>query len=159
MFVANSDFENHFLSALGAPGDRHYRAIQLSGRLTWFIVTCALQDDGLEMLHSVCCAWDEDLLALLEPRPHSRAVSLQRVVSSHEGDGRWEAREVSKVWCIASQKGKQVLVFQDRDGSESSGPFGAPVVDDLGERELVYEAMRVAPDEPQPQREPPAKNY
>lgn len=140
MFVANQSFENHFLSALGSAGDRYYRAMELTGRLTWYIVTCVLQDDGIEMLHSVCCSLDEDLLALLEPTPNSRAVCLQRVVASGREDGRWDAREVSKVWRASALRGKQVLVFQDGDGSEWSGPFGGFAEPQICERTLVYEA-------------------
>lgn len=67
MFVANSSFENHFLSGIGSSGDRYYRAFELSGRSTWFIVTCVVQNEELEMLRSVCCASEEDLLGLLQP--------------------------------------------------------------------------------------------
>lgn len=140
MFVANSNFENQFLSGISAPGDRYYRAVELTGRLTWFIVTCVVQDDGLEMLQSICCSLDEDLLALLQPMPNARAVSLQRLMDSQQGDGRWQAQEISKVWRVASARGKWVLVFEDESGAESFGPFGEAVSEDLGKRTLVYDA-------------------
>lgn len=142
MFVANSSFENQFLSAISSNGDRYYRAFELSGRLTWFIVTCAVQNEDVEMLQSICCSLDEDLLALLHPMQNARAVSLQRVMASHEGDGRWQAQEIAKVWHATSSRGKRVLVFQDEYGSESSGPFGDMLSQDLGERTLVYDVAQ-----------------
>ena len=52
MFIANSRFENPLLSALGVDGDRYFRAMELSGRLPWFIVTCVMHDEELEMMRS-----------------------------------------------------------------------------------------------------------
>lgn len=142
MFVANSSFENHFLSGIGSSGDRYYRAFELSGRSTWFIVTCVVQNEDLAMLRSVCCALEEDLLGLLQPMPHARAVSLQRVAASHQGDGRWQAQDIAKVWHAFTSRGKRVLVFQDHAGSEFSGPLGDAVSQDLGERTLVYDVAQ-----------------
>ncbi|WOB11359.1 hypothetical protein [Piscinibacter gummiphilus] len=139
MFVANSNFENQFLSGISSNGDRYYRAFELSGRFSWFIVTCLIQDDGLEMLRSVCCSFEEDLLGLMQPMKNARAISVQRLVASDSGDGRWEAREVTKVWHTATEQGKRILVTQDADGSECCGLFGDAVDFELGQRTLIFD--------------------
>lgn len=144
MFVANESFENQFLSAISSTGDRYYRAFELSGRLTWFIVTCVVQSEGLEMHKSVCCALEEDLLALLQPMANARAVSLQRVVASEEGDGRWVVRETSKVWLTTASPDKRLLIFEDRDGTESCGIWSDQVDTEAGKRTLVFETPDTA---------------
>lgn len=145
MFVANSAYENSFLTALGASsGDRHYRAMEVHGRQTWFVVSCvAVQDDGFEMLMSFCCSLEEDLLGLLQPLRNARAVSVLRLLSSPDGDGRWLAQQVSKVWRAVGHRGRQVLLFLDADGQETTGPYGDPVDEEITERNLVFEASNV----------------
>lgn len=145
MFVANSDYEYPFLNAMGAPGSRHFRAMEILGRLTWFVVTCAVRvdQDDFEILHSVCCSLDEDLLALLQPMPNARVVSVLKVVSSHDGDGRWKAREVAKVWRAVTDQGRQVLVFEGAEGAATTGLFDDPATDLLNERTLIFEAQSI----------------
>lgn len=141
MFLANAAYEYPFLSALGAPsGDRHYRAMQVLGRLTWFIVSCAVVDDGLEMLQSVCCSLEDDLISLLQPMQKARVVSVMRVAASENVDGRWEPREVARIWRTETRSGRTVLIFEDLYGSQMSGRFDDQNPDETRERTLLFEA-------------------
>lgn len=141
MFVTNSCYENSAMSALGSRGDRYFRAIELAGRFTWFIVTCSVRhDDGFEMLQTVCCSWDQDLLTLLQPQPNMSPVSVQQLIPSLEGNGRWETRQITRVWRTQSKQGKSLLVCEDTDGIQSTGLFGEAPNEHVEARTLVYEA-------------------
>ena len=140
MFVAHTSFEDPIMSALGSKGDRYFRAMELSTRLPWFIVTCVLQDDGLEMLHSVCCSWDGDLLTLLEPSAGRFVVSLQQLAPS---DGGWEARNVARVWQAADKAGNRAIILQDTEGRELPDAFGNSLRQGVADRTLIFEARQI----------------
>ena len=58
MFVAHESFEDPLMSALAGEGEHCFRALHLSIRVPWFIVTCLVSGDDIDMQRSVCCAWD-----------------------------------------------------------------------------------------------------
>ena len=140
MFVAHTSFEDPIMSALGSKGDRYFRAMELSTRLPWFIVTCVLQDDGLEMLHSVCCAWDADLLTLLAPSAGRTVVSLQQLAPS---DGGWETRDVDRVWQAVDKTGNRAVILQDTEGRDLPDAFGNSLRQAVADRTLIFESGRV----------------
>lgn len=139
MFIANPRFESSFASIFGIEGDRYFRAMEISGRMPWFIVTCAVQHEEAEMLQSFCCSWDEDLLALLEARHQWRPVSVQRVAPAGEDEEQWESRQVVRVWRAKRLRAKVTLVFEDSNGDRTCGPFGLAPDRDVTSIELVYE--------------------
>lgn len=140
MFVAHTSFEDPLMSALGSKGDRYFRAMELSTRFPWFIVTCVLQDDGLEMLHSVCCSLDSDLLTLLAPSAGRTVVSLQQLAPL---DGGWEARNVDRVWQAVDKAGNWAVILHDTEGRELQDAFGSSLLQAVADRTLIFEAQPV----------------
>ncbi len=145
MFVAHESFEDPLMSALAEEGEHCYRGMHLSIRVPWFIVTCLLFNDELQMLRSICCACDIDLLELLKPGKGRHPVSLQQIAPSHEGDGRWEALQIERVWRVDHAAGHSILVFQDFDGTEFTNPFDDSPEERLGDRTLIFDSKPAAP--------------
>jgi hypothetical protein len=145
MFVAHESFEDPLMSALAGDGEHCFRAMHLSIRVPWFIVTCLVSDDDLEMQRSVCCAWDIDLRELLKVEKARRAVSLQQMNPSHEGDGRWEALQIERVWTVEHPAGHSVLVFQDFDGTEFTNTLDQTAEERQGDRTLIFHAQAPRP--------------
>ncbi len=145
MFVAHESFEDPLMSALAGQGEHCFRALYLSIRVPWFIVTCLVSGDDIDMQRSVCCAWDVDLRELLKVERARRPVSLQQMTPSHEGDGRWEALQIERVWKVDHPAGHSVLVFQDFEGIEFTNTLDASGEDRQGDRTLVFEAQPPKP--------------
>lgn len=145
MFVAHESFEDQMMSALAGDGEHCFRALHLSIRVPWFIVTCLVSGEDIDMQRSVCCAWDVDLRELLNVEKTRRPVSLQQMNPSHEGDGRWEALQIERVWSVDHPAGHSVLVFQDFDGTEFTNTLDGTAEDQQGERRLIFEALLPRP--------------
>lgn len=141
MFVAHESFEDPLMSALAGDGEHCFRAMHLSIRVPWFIVTCLVAGDELEMQRSVCCAWDVDLRELLKVEEARRPVSLQQLNPSHDGDGRWEALQIERVWTVEHPSGHSVLLFQDFDGTEFTNTLEQSAEDRRGDRTLIFQAQ------------------
>ena len=140
MFVAVSDYEIPLMTALGGPGEKFFRAMELSVRLPWFLVTALIQDGRDELLHTVCCSWESDLVDLLSVRSKHSVVALQRLTPSSLRDGRWELRDVTHVWQARHPTGQSLMIYQDADGEEFCGEFGEAVRAGLTDRSLLFEA-------------------
>ncbi|WOB10850.1 hypothetical protein [Piscinibacter gummiphilus] len=145
MFVAHESFEDPMMSALAGDGEHCFRAMHLSIRAPWFIVTCLVSGDDVEMLRSVCCSWDVDLRELLRVDGGRRPVSVQQMTPSHEGDGRWEARQIERVWTVEQSVGHSVLVFQDFEGNEFTNTLDQKAEEPKGERTLLFGALPAMP--------------
>jgi hypothetical protein len=145
MFVAHESFEDPMMSALAGDGEHCYRAMHLSVRVPWFVVTCLVSGDDLEMLRSVCCAWDVDLRELLRVDNTRRPVSVQQMTPSHEGDGRWEAQQIERVWTVDHPAGHSVLVFQDFEGTEFTNTLERTAEEREGHRTLLFGAQPPKP--------------
>lgn len=145
MFVAHESYEDPLMSALAGEGEHCFRALHLSIRVPWFIVTCLVSGDDIDIQRSVCCAWDVDLRELLKVEKTRRPVSLQQMNPSHEGDGRWEALQIERVWKVEHPAGHSVLVFQDFEGTEFTNTLDGDAEDRQGDRTLVFEAQPPKP--------------
>ncbi len=145
MFVAHESYEDPLMSALAGEGEHCFRALHLSIRVPWFIVTCLVWGEDIDMQRSVCCAWDVDLRELLKVEKTRRPVSLQQMNPSHEGDGRWEMLQIERVWKVDHPAGHSVLVFQDFEGAEFTNTLDGGAEDREGDRTLVFEAQPPKP--------------
>lgn len=145
MFVAHETFEDPMMSALAGDGEHFYRAMHLSIRVPWFIVTCLISGEDLEMQRSICCSWDVDLRELLKTEPTRRALSLQQMSPSQEGDGRWDALQIKRVWKVEQPAGHSVLVFQDFEGIEFTNTFEHSPEERQGNRTLIFQAQPTKP--------------
>lgn len=140
MFVAVSDYEVPLMTALGGAGEKFFRAMELSVRLPWFLVTALIQDEQDELLHTVCCSWESDLVDLLSVKSKHGILALQQLRPSPLRDGRWELRDVTRVWQAKHPTGQSLVIYQDADGREFCGEFGEAVRAGLTDRSLLFEA-------------------
>ncbi len=156
MFIANIQFETPLMSALGSTGDRYFRTVHLSNRLPWFVVTVLLHDGEKQLFHSVCCVSTSDLVGMLAPGSDREVKAIQQMSPAASEDGRWEMRDVGRIWQANHPAGHQVLVLEDMEGFAFSGEPGMPARTGFKERELLFESPYAASDS---NRHPAAKRW
>ncbi|MBL0729578.1 hypothetical protein [Piscinibacter sp. HJYY11] len=129
------------LSALDL-GSLHYRGMELSVRLPWYIVTCKVDDDGLKLLRSFCCSRDFDLIELLKTQQGRVVASIQRLTPAPSDYG-WVASTVMRVWQARDVSGDVALVTEDEHGVDSwDGALNKSVWNAEG-WSLLFEAQSV----------------
>ncbi len=138
MFVTHPTFEFDAPEILRTPEARYYRAMQLTARLPWFLLTINVDEDGWSRLQSVCCYWDNDLIELLKSVEGGTFAALQFVDSSPEPRNEWRMRSLEYVWLARDTASEEtVLIFRDSEGNEFEGQFARPLKNTFVERQLV----------------------
>lgn len=127
------------MAVLGGTDSRYFHAVELSIRLPWFLVNTIVSHGTERYICSICCAWEQDLVALCEPTSGRQVVSIQQVAPVDDGVvGGWTLRQIAKVWRAPHSSGFNYVVLQDDRGAEFSGEFGAAPPEGLGDRELLF---------------------
>ncbi|TAL13483.1 MAG: hypothetical protein EPO01_21375 [Aquabacterium sp.] len=137
MFITHQAFELPFVAFLSAPGTHYHRAVELSLRAPWFLVTFLTEEDGIQFLHSFLCSWDSVLVDVLIDRQIDTVVAVQQIFPLH-ADGRWGMRAIRQVWSVRDGgTGERVIVLQAEDGQEFDGMMGAPFTQPCDDRKLI----------------------
>lgn len=140
MFVSQPSYRFPMPQGLTAPGDQHWRALDLPIRLPWFIATFELPDGDSTHLQSICLWWTEDPLALLAQVPKAKLLSLQCVCPQRDGNLRWQMRDVAKIWRGTEPESQQrELIFEDSDGAYFSAFHPDFAADFFTDPELLIE--------------------
>ena len=140
MFIShpNNEFWNPLF--LGAPGSKHWRALELSNCLPWFILTLQVKEEGFDVERTVLVSWDLDLAKLMEELPTSRLIGLQYVEPPSRGNpGQWRAWPIQTVWCLTDPAGldADTFIFSTQDGEDFCGTGGFPAPQTASSRRLV----------------------
>lgn len=137
MFITHQAFELPFAAVLSVPGTRYHRAVELSLRAPWFLVTFLTEEDGIQFLHSFLCSWDSVLVDVLIDRQIDTVVAVQQIYPLH-ADGRWGMRAIRQVWSARDDgTGERVIVVQADDGQEFDGMMGTLFTQPCGDRKLI----------------------
>lgn len=91
-------------------------------------------------MHTVCVAWDSDLVNMLEAKPSLKACGLVYMQPGWASrSGNWESREIHTIWRTRDQDNDDVFIFVDVGGSEHFGSGRSRTV--TGHRQLVIDFM------------------
>ncbi|MGY4829156.1 hypothetical protein ACVNIS_11305 [Sphaerotilaceae bacterium SBD11-9] len=132
------------MTALAGAGERYFRSMELSVRLPWFLVTLQIRYEEDEVLHSVCCSWESDLVELLSATSNQRVVTVQQLMPSAQREGAWDLRDIVRVSQAKHPSGRTVVVYQAADGQEFFGEFVSILGAALTEHSLLFEAAERA---------------
>ncbi|MCE4556260.1 hypothetical protein [Pelomonas cellulosilytica] len=147
MFVSQPEFEFSFPPELAQPGSQHWRVIELTLHVPWFLVSVENVDaehPGCTITRTLCIAWDSDLVDLLSTiEPHRVKGIVCMMPGWKSPTNQWTSREIREVWRCRSAGGNSVLLA-DTAGEK----FDCSVVPDHEqpiEQELI---LRVEPTAP-----------
>jgi hypothetical protein len=121
MFISDDAYEFWVPPGLKEPSEHHWRVISLGANVPWFIAGFDVPDDGVLIRHTMCIAWERDLLWSIEHRRPGRLVTLQYLLPPRLSEGRhaWQSRDIDAVWRLnegAGPPGESTFVFCDREG-------------------------------------------
>jgi hypothetical protein len=127
MFATNPSYEAFFPPGLSSPGERHFRAFDISVRLPWFLITLKLFDAKDSVYHTVCCSRSQDVDALLLPTDQQLVTAIEYVMPVSGGGFGWSSHSVARIW---------------RDNAE---PEGAPdaLLFELGDNKALYNTLGI----------------
>jgi hypothetical protein len=100
MFVTHCQFEQAFPSGLAAQGSRYWRAVELSLRMPWMVLT--IREDAAERAfeRTLLLSHGADLSGLLRTHRAESFAGLDLLTyAAMSGDGSgWKSRAVRRVW-------------------------------------------------------------
>ena len=149
MFVTVPEFAQRGCVGLSADGNRFWRAIELAGHLPWFIVTMAVDEDGLRVRRNLLLSWGEDVAGLAGSSRADAICTVQYVEPPlFNPQGAWRLRDVRRIWRVRSSDRTRTgpLVFEAADG-EFCEPFSGAEVVEGGCRDLVVEVTSALQDD------------
>lgn len=164
MFISNDAYEQPFPPELSPPGARFFRAVELSDRSAWYLVTFYATDDPYGLLHTFCCSWDMQVLNWLNSGPRFVITAVQQMRPTHGANAGWEMSLIRRVWSAEDAEGQELLIFEDELGNEYEGLLAERPMGPLARRTLVAD-LSVASKGPRPRqgrpraapRKPPSK--
>ncbi len=147
MFVSQPQYEFPFPHGLEPPGSQHWRMIELTLHMPWFLLSLEVVDAELpdcSVTRTICIAWDTDLAEVLRSLEGARVMGIVCMMPAWQStNGQWSSREIREVWLHTSEMGQSV-VLRDADGQQFDCGLVPEHVSPVRE-ELV---LRVAPAEP-----------
>jgi hypothetical protein len=150
MFLTYPHFEQAMPSGLAPQGSRFWRAVEVSLRMPWLVLTLLEQSGGGEFERTVLLSNSSDLVSVVGTHQAQSFRGLHLVAhASLSGDGSgWVSRAVFRVWTDNSaSKGQHgMLIYEDEIG-RMLDEFGTEPPNSSGSRSLLLELpiARAAP--------------
>ena len=147
MFVSQPQYEFPFPPDLEHPGSQHWRIVELTLHMPWFLLSLEVVDAELpdcSLTRTICIAWDTDLCDVLRSPEAGRVMGIVCMMPAWQSaNGQWSSREIREVWLYTSEVGRSV-VLRDADGQQFDCGLVPEHVSPVHEELL----LRVAPAEP-----------
>jgi hypothetical protein len=147
MFVSQPQYEFPFPPDLERPGSQHWRMVELTLHMPWFLLSVEVVDAELPdcgLTRTICIAWDFDLCEVLQSLEAGSVMGIVCMMPAWQSpNGLWSSREIREVWLHTSEAGRSV-VLRDADGQQFDCGLVPEHVSPV-HKELV---LRVAPAQP-----------
>ena len=115
MFVSQPEYEFSFPPDLGQPGSQHWRMMELSLDMPWFLVSVDGTDaekPEFSVTRTLCIAWDYDLADVVRRLDADQVKGIVCMMPACASpSGQWTLRQVSEVWMLSSVAGQSVLLM------------------------------------------------
>lgn len=162
MFVSQPQHEFPFPPDLEAPGSQHWRMVELTLHMPWFLLSVSISDAELpdsSMTRTLCIAWDSDLVEVLRSLDADRVKGIVCMMPAWQSDnGQWTSRGVREVWVHSSDAGRSVVLL-DAGGQEFDCGLAPEHAQPIGKELVVRVAQAQRPRRQNAQREgPPSAN-
>lgn len=118
MFITDAAQEFEFpVAGLGDPRLRYWRLLRLSLARPWYVLTIEHAADGEPARHTVCVAWDTDLVDFIDSLGSARALALTCIRPRRSASaGHWTSWDVHEVWLETLPDGSRRVVFLNQVG-------------------------------------------
>lgn len=143
MFGAPRAFAHDVPRGIAAPGYSYWRAMEVTSRVQWYIVSLAVAEGDEEFVRDLLISWSADMISIASGQ-QSAVLSIQLV---RPKDGGWQAVPVSRLWRGRDPRTPDQLVpiFEADTGERLCDPMdyrGPP--DDLLDPQAVWNKSHVA---------------
>ena len=149
MFLTHHHFEQAVPSGLAPQGSRYWRAVEVSLRMPWMVLTVVEEDSEGAFERTLLLSNAADLAGLVGTHKVDSFRGLNLVAhSAVSGDGSgWECRVVRRVWREYGAAGDQhgMFVYED-EGGRMLDEFGTAPSGPAGTRALLLELPSSRPD-------------
>ncbi|GAB4556784.1 MAG: hypothetical protein Tsb007_15520 [Rhizobacter sp.] len=154
MFVTNPSYEAFFPPGLSSPGERHFRAFDISVRIPWFLITLKLFDAKDSVYHTVCCSHSQDVDALLLPTDQQLVTAIEYVMPVSAGGFGWSSHSVVRIWRDTGEPdgAPDALLFELSDNQALYNAFGTDTKAATQSLKLVVDFKAAATNPKRPPR-------
>lgn len=148
MFGAPRSFAHHVPTVIAAPGYSYWRAMELTSRVQWYIVSLAVAEGDEKFVRDLLVSWSTDMVSIASGQQDT-VLSIQLVRPSNGG---WQTMLVSRLWLGRDPQNPDRLVpiFESDTGArlcDSIDYHGSP--DELVDLQSVWhESSLVQRDQP-----------
>lgn len=148
MFLSLPQYEFPMPEGLGAPGSRHWRAVEMTLHMPWFLLTVehvAEEDEEVRLSYTLCIAWETDLADAIKTLDTTRVLGLVAMMPAWASPtGQWSSRQITEVWLSSNDDGTFVTLSDVSGERFDAGIRGEPAPD-VSEGELI---LRLSPAKP-----------
>lgn len=146
MFGAPQSYAHHVPPVIAAPGYSYWRAMELTSRVQWYIVSLAVAEGDEKFVRDLLVSWSADMVSIASGE-QSTVLSIQLVRPSNTG---WQTMRVSRLWLGRDPQNpdRLVPVFESDAGvryCDSIDHWGSP--DELVDLQAVWRESSIAQDD------------
>lgn len=148
MFLTHRHFEQAVPSGLAPQGSRYWRAVEVSLRMPWMVLTILEEGNDGAFERTLLLSHAADLAGLLGTHKAESFRGLSLVAhAAISGDGScWESRVVRRVWREDAAEADQhgMFIYED-EGGRMLDEFGTAPSGPAGMRTLLLELPAARP--------------
>lgn len=138
MFMTLPPFEHPLPPFQHVDGCRNWRAVELSVRMPWFLVTLLTAVGSDRLATDLLLSWEQDILDLIEQRGEQISELQYMEPPAHSDSGRWQLRQIQRAWVSRHHEQPDQLLLENVDGELYQPPFGRIPAQQL-ERALILD--------------------
>ena len=147
MFGASQNYAQHVPSNLAQPGYSYWRAMELTLRSQWYILSLMESEGDVAVQRDMLISWSSDLISIVSTNAEPISA-IQLVTHSQEkGSEGWCTRPVLAIWLGRDmrhlhQQGRAIPIFELSDGSRICDPIDRGSPSGLIDLQLLWRRPR-----------------
>ncbi|MDR7269868.1 hypothetical protein J2X20_002526 [Pelomonas saccharophila] len=130
MFLSLPQYEFPMPEGLAEPGSKHWRAMEMTLHVPWFLLTLEhvdLEGRDLATNYTLCIAWETDLADVIKTIGASHVRGLVAMMPAWASPtGQWSSRQITEVWLRTDDQGTSVTLTDCAGKQFDAGIRGAP---------------------------------
>ena len=106
MFATTPNFEQWVPEAIAPGGETFWRAVSISLRTPWYLLTYRHREDDGEFVETTAVAWERTLLEMIEEIGVSDVVAVGCISPSSDGRPEWVMKQVRELLLPAEDEAR-----------------------------------------------------
>lgn len=137
MFLTSPQFAVSGYAPFLEPGGKAWRAVALTSRFAWFILTIEEREAGITTWTDVLVSNASSVREAFEDAQAAKIIALHMMDPVYGGQGAWRCRRIQQVW-IGKLVGlrREVVFFADSEG-EFCEDHTVEMIADIKDRTLL----------------------